>query len=574
MKNIIYSLSVVACMTVFAGCAQIDIEPQTNPTKETWFKNASDLKMSVDALYSYKQWDFEGYRPYNLDMWSDDWFQNTITNDPGPTGNLTSDHSFVQARWKNTYRSIMNANLCVAAARRLREADDTADLQALEGEALFMRACFYSYIIFFWGDAPYYTDEISISQAEAMTRTPKSEILGKIYEDFDMAETLLPEKNPGRVCKATVAPFKARTALWCSDWATAAAEAKKCIDSKAYALDADWDNVHAPKSTSKEWILSIPRSRSLDDASKFATTNFIPRIIAGYTGNLGPSWELLLSFLCTDGKPVDESPLYDPHKPFKNRDPRCAKTIVEFGSTFLGYEYSPEKLKVRDPNGKSVSNVSSPLVGNGSPTSALYLRKGIDETWIDDKYAENNVPVLRYADVLLMYAEAKVELNEIDQSVLDAINDVRSRAYKARRTQTSLYPSVKETGQRDLRTIVRFERRMELAFENKRYFDIIRWKVADICMNRPQYQCLLGLTVNGDYWKSDLGKLIKSGDFFFTDKALPDIDENGLVDLKPLLDTGTIRQHTARYFPVRQYLFPIPSYDIVTAPGLTQNPGY
>lgn len=574
MKKTAYTILILAGLFMTCGCAQIDIEPLTNPTKETWFKNADDLKMSVDALYSYKQWDIEGYRQYNLDMWSDDWFQNTITNDPGPTGNLTSDHAFVQARWKNTYRSIMNANSCINSARKLREANDNAELKTLEGEALFMRACYYSYIIFFWGDAPYYTDELNIAQAEAMVRTPKKEILQHIYEDFDLAETLLPAKNEGRVCKSTVAPFKARTALWCSDWATAAAEAKKCIDSKAYSLDPDWQNVHKPKSTSKEWIMAIPRSRSLDDASKFATTNFIPRIIGGYTGNLGPSWELLLSFLCTDGKPVDESPLYDPHKPFKNRDPRCAYTIVEFGSTHLGYEYSPEKLKVKDPNGKSVSNVSSPLVGNGSPTSALYLRKGVDETWIDDKYAENNIPVLRYADVLLMYAEAKIELNEIDATVLNAINDVRSRAYGVKRTQTNDYPAVVSTSQSELRTAVRFERRMELAFENKRYFDIIRWRVADICMNRPQYQCLLGLTVNGDYWKSDLGKLIKSGDFFFTNKALPDVDENGLVDLKPLLATKTIRQHTARYFPERQYLFPIPSYDIITAPNLTQNPGY
>lgn len=196
----------------------------------------------------------------------------------------------------------------------------------------------------------------------------------------------------------------------------------------------------------------------------------------------------------------------------------------------------------------------------------MHLKKGIDESWIDDKYAENQVPVLRFADVLLTYAEAKIELNEIDKSVLDAINKVRSRAYNDSDTDA---PLVTTTNQAELRTQIRFERRMEFAFENKRYIDIVRWRLAETCMNRPMYQLLLGLSSS-----SPLAQQIKSKDFFFTDKALPIVDENALVDLKPLLETETIRLHTARSFPERQYLLPIPSFDIMTAPGMTQNPGY
>lgn len=566
MKKTIYG-AIAGCTLGLVSCAQIDIEPLSQPTKETWYKNAKEIRMSTDALYSYKQWILESKNPFNLDTWTDDWFQNGAIADPGPTGNLASDLALIVNYWKTTYGAINNANIIIESCSRLADSAEATEISQIEGEAKFLRATFYSYILFFWGDCPYYTGDITISEAEAMGRTPKEEVLRKIYQDYDEAYELLPETNIGKACKSTVAPFKARVALWMGDWRTAADEAWKCIESKAYSLDKSFADVTSPDSNSEEWILTLKRSASLDNSSRFPTTNYVPRIVSGYTGNRGPSWELLLSFLCTDGLPVDKSPLYDPHNPFRNRDPRCAETIVPFGEVFLGFEYNPGKEKVLNvATGKKVKNSSSPLVDNGAPTSALHLKKGVDETWIDDKYAENQVPVLRFADVLLTYAEAKVELGEIDDSVLKAINDVRSRAYNGTGITA---PKVETKDQSELRSQIRFERRMEFAFENKRYFDIIRWRLAETCMNRPMYQCLQGVVKD-----SDLSKQVASGDFFFTNKALPIVDENALVDVKPLLATGTIRQHIARSFPKRQYLFPIPVYDIMTAPAMKQNDGY
>ncbi len=566
IKKIIYG-AIACCALCMGACAQIDIEPLSQPTKETWYKNAQEIRMSTDALYSYKQWILESKNPFNFDTWTDDWFQNAAISDPGPTGNIASDLTLIVNYWKTTYGAINNANIIIENCARLADSAEATEISRLEGEARFLRATFYSYILFFWGDCPYYTNDITISEAKAMSRTPKEKVLQNIYQDYDEAYKLLPDKNVGKACKSMVAPFKARVALWMGDYKTAADEAWKCIESKAYSLDKSFADVTSPDSNSEEWIMTLKRSASLDNSSRFPTTNYVPRIVSGYTGNRGPSWELLLSFLCTDGLPVDKSPLYDPHNPFKNRDPRCAETIVPFGEIFLGFEYDPGKEKVLNvATGKKVKNSSSPLVDNGAPTSALHLKKGVDETWADDKYAENQVPVLRFADVLLTYAEAKIELGEINDSVLKAINDVRSRAYNGTGINA---PKVETRDQAELRSQIRFERRMEFAFENKRYFDIIRWRLAETCMNRPMYQCLQGV-VKG----SDLSKQIASGDFFFTNKALPVVDKNALVDIKPLLETGTIRQHIARSFPKRQYLFPIPVYDIMTAPGMKQNEGY
>ena len=97
---------------------------------------------------------------------------------------------------------------------------------------------------------------------------------------------------------------------------------------------------------------------------------------------------------------------------------------------------------------------------------------------------------LRYADVLLMYAEAKIEADDIDQTVLNAINKVRARAYGCDYTETDKYPEVTEKDQDALRKIVRAERRMELAYEGWRYMDLIRWRIADKALNIPQYGLL------------------------------------------------------------------------------------
>ena len=172
---------------------------------------------------------------------------------------------------------------------------------------------------------------------------------------------------------------------------------------------------------------------------------------------------------------------------------------------------------------------------------------------------------MRYADVLLMYAEAKIELNEIDDSALDAINQVRARAYKVTPSQTSRYPVVTETDRGKLRRILRMERRAELAWENRRWFDLIRWRLAEIAITRPVYALPT---------KTGLEENIASGDYFFPQGALPEIDENGLVNFSDMHETGKIRRVVPRNFTNRQYLFPVPSREVMINDYIEQNPGY
>jgi hypothetical protein len=122
--------------------------------------------------------------------------------------------------------------------------------------------------------------------------------------------------------------------------------------------------------------------------------------------------------------------------------------------------------------------------------NGLVWKKGIDDSWLQNgRQIEPEQIIIRYADILLMYAEAKIELNEIDKSVLDAMNLVRARAYKVALADAN-YPAIKNGNQVQLRKQLRMERRMELAAEGMRYMDLVRWRLAEKVLTRPIYGLL------------------------------------------------------------------------------------
>jgi hypothetical protein len=161
-------------------------------------------------------------------------------------------------------------------------------------------------------------------------------------------------------------------------------------------------------------------------------------------------------------------------------------TIVEFNTEHCGFEYDPSpaaKTVMNYTTGKTQSNQDTRIVNQYSSYTGLLWKKGIDASWTVDQKVEQDYIIMRYADVLLIYAEAMIELNRIDDSVLKAINMVRARAYGVNVTATDSYPAVTTTDQTELRRALRIERRMEFAMEGDRFFDLVRWGVAAETMN-------------------------------------------------------------------------------------------
>ena len=175
--------------------------------------------------------------------------------------------------------------------------------------------------------------------------------------------------------------------------------------------------------------------------------------------------------------------------------------------------------------------------------------------------------------MLLIYAEAKMELGEIDQTVLDAVNQVRARAYGVSLGDTGSYPAVTTTNQAELRTIIRTERRMEFAFENQRYLDLYRWRISEKVMNYRNY----GLPKKDEKRQR---AYIDNGMWFHG--AVPEIDEDGcpnfsiVVKGEPDFFTNDVYvdKLAQRVFLPKHYLWPIPTTTLNVMPNIEPNPGY
>ncbi len=567
---------------LFSGCVDLNQNPLYYASTENWFSDEDEFTMSVNNFYRHTYWYFEVSRFSHTDRWTDDWNQRDYLYD-WLQGSYTSDFPQVHSAWFGFYGGVTRANTVLSKVHDMRGKGTIAEdiLDVYEGEACFFRACFYAYLVFLWGDVPFYTEYLFLEDAYQMGRTDKAVVMEQVYKDFDRAAVLLPPSYPtlfskeNRITKGAAYGFKARAAIWMSDWATAAKAAKDCMDLGVYSLHPSFRTLFLSSTrVSPEYIFVLPRSKEIMNDAE-ATSSRMPRNSGG-TATAQPSWELMCSYLCTDGKPIDKSNLYDPKNPFNNRDPRMAETMVEFGTEFLGYIWSPGTKSVKNvtTGATSSDNRDSRLLYKDASYNGMTLKKGVDETWQDGKDSDYSYKILRYADVLLMYAEAKMELNQIDNTVLAAINDVRSRAYN----DTGLaYPKVTTTNQDELRTIIRMERRMEFAWENRRWFDLIRWRLAEVACDRPIY-CHPQTT--------ELETIINSGNYFFP-PVLPKIDKDGLVDLSPLynykftvmeggkeVEKSPIIIINQRSFNPRQYLMPIPDTELMICPNLVQNDDY
>lgn len=565
MKRHIIPAIIALCL---CSCSKLDLYPLDTGSNDSWYKTEDQMVMSIRGLYRTVFW------PLDNDYWADDHQSrsnlNIITG-----GTINGESSEVKNRWQNCYKAIARANTILAnldnAQERLGISEEKVRLY--RAQTLVARAAQYCILTTYFGDVVYVDKELSIEEAFRMGRTDKSEILEKVYADLETAVADLPVSYTGSVELATrgaALAIKARYALFNGEWQIAADAARRCMDLGVYELYPEFSKLFlASTAHASENILSWPRSVDLDiTLDPGNVMGYCTRNRGGYASEY-PSWELFCSFLCRDGKPIDESPLFNPHKPFENRDPRCAATIAEFGTEHLGVIYDPNPYSFNVMNnitGKQIKNLDCNSNSMYASFNGLVRKKGVDEDWVNNqtfKVAPDYV-FIRYAEVLLIYAEAKIELGQIDASVLNAINSVRARAYGVQLSQTSAYPAVTALGQDEMRRIVRLERRMELAYEGLRYMDLLRWKLAEKALNQPNY----GLLDN-----AGLKKLCDDGNWFFA--YVPEIDEDGIADFSRLYEDGLCKIISKRNFDAsKNYLWPIPSQEVLTNPFLGQNDNY
>ena len=562
----------------------MDITPKAQGNSESWYSTELELEMAANRMYTIGYWD----SPYqDPETWSDNFTYRLINwhRDSGAplNGNLDGNDYITYHIWQQDYKLIAQANLILTYSGRAKANGVNENvINQYRAEAYFARACKYAELMAYFGDVPYVDKPLTISEAEAMERTPVADLMPLVYSDFDHAIDSLPETytETQRFTKGAALAMKARFALYMEDWETVVAATEDCMDLGLYSLNDDYGEIFLQNTKQiPEKIFVIPRSVANNVVvATWFVQNGVPRNAGGY-GSDTPSWDLFASYLCTDGLPIDESPLFDPNNPFDNRDPRLSETIVPFGSLHCGWYFEPDNTTATSATGETKTNQDCRLNQEYTSYTGLLWKKGIDDSWLTEtgtwnSTIESDLIIMRYADVLLMNAEAKIQLGQASQEVFDeTINAVRARAYGVSASDKSMYPAVTWTSDRtaNMRAL-QIERRMETAKESLRYLDVIRWGLYEKAFNGYNYI----LPVNNDLQTHITTNNTNNpdSDGWFWGGITPSIDEDGIADFSAIYNAGYARYGAQRIFPDHQVLFPIPTYDRTLMPNLSQNEGY
>ncbi|MGV8134365.1 MAG: RagB/SusD family nutrient uptake outer membrane protein [Mangrovibacterium sp.] len=545
-------LAVVALISLNSCEDYLEKFPLDKPSDATFYSTESELNLAINGVYSDLYFHPANSTQLNLllDCVSDIGWDRDANSalQLAARGLQNPTQEFFSDTWFQYYGTISKCNLLLANMHKAKEVTNEQVYKRIEGEARFFRAYSYQMLTSLFGDVPLLTEPQS-DVTEKPAATPAKEVVPFILSELETAAGLLPVvytgDDTGRAASGTALAMKARAALFDSNWAVAADACKRIIDSKAYSLVPDYNALFGyPGENSKESLLEVQYSRV--NARTHATpVALLSRMGAGYSNKV-PSQSLVDSYYCTDGLPINVSPLYNGADPFKNRDPRLAATVVVPGSVFAGYQFEthPDSLKCWDYNVTPAVRRKNQDATNPYATFSGYCwRKYTAESKEYIKETEMNIILIRYAEVLLMYAEAKNELNQMDQSAYDAFNLVRKRVSM---------PVVENKSQAEMRKLVRQERKVELAMEGLRFFDIRRWKLAERVMVGSLY-----------------GRPLKD----YKATYVPTFDEDGM----PHYDAyaGKLRNFDQRAFDVsRDYLWPIPQKELDINKNLEQNPGY
>ncbi|GAA4233725.1 RagB/SusD family nutrient uptake outer membrane protein [Postechiella marina] len=468
----IYKVLLLTFAIALTSCSDefLDKQPGDAISSGTFWKTEGDAQMALTGVYSNLQTNF--YSTLTLSKWNggpsiqqgwdeltdnmygarDNGFRDILRGILNPDGD---SKRAIKALYGVSYVGINGCN------EFLDKVDNVSASESLinqwKGEALFIRSYFYYYLATTYGDVPLRL-EASTVENQHTAKSTQEEIFAQILTDLDTAIGFLPSgAYNGHVKKEAALALKAKVLLYTKDYPNAAIAAKAVIDGGMHSLSAKYDDLflEASQDDNEEIIFSVKLTDTPGESALWSS-----QIMIGFWGNMHPTTDLVNTYECIDGLPITSSPLYDPANPMNNRDPRLSATVYQ-----------------GDWN---------PLVEIKSVTGFTFI-KGINPTVISTLTQPLNDGTdfvhLRYADVLLMYAEAKIEAGDIDQSVLDAINMVRARAYQVDYTDVANYPSVTSMDQTTLRNKVRNERRVEFVLENSRYFDLKRWGLAEQILN-------------------------------------------------------------------------------------------
>ncbi|MCH4240824.1 MAG: RagB/SusD family nutrient uptake outer membrane protein [Prevotella sp.] len=531
----------VVMMTVSCSENFLDRIPTDALSSPTFWKTEKDADEALTGCYRQL---YSPYRPEEMWFWdtaSDNAFCYHNNKDYRAIGNGTMAASGVSVHNYFTYRQIRTCNEYLKMENTIQFSSEAkrnqyrAEVRMIRAMALFFRVHVY-------GDFPFSEDVYKTVDESMVPRVNKATLLKYIKKEMEDVIQYLPAKAEiGRITSGAAQAFLVRVCMYMGEYGEAAKVAKQIMDTGNYSMpNLSYEESFLKKNEyNSEVILSFEHNKA--GGFPMWVFEFMPNGAYGGWSSIVPTRSLLDTYETKNGLTIEEDPTYNPENPFTNRDPRLRATIV-----YPGQKWDKYADETKYPHGyPSIIKGSGDYwsdADNATHTGMSFKKFYADPNEYPDlQSCDRNFPILRYAEVLLSYAEAKIELNDIDQSVYSAINQVRKRAGMPDVDQ------VKYATQSKLRELVRRERRVEFAFEGLRRLDIQRWGIMKDVMPETIYH------MNGTI----LNTKNAEGDF----------------NVKLTFDKSDIEE-VRRFTENKNELLPVPQTVIDVDPKITQNPGY
>lgn len=533
-------LILILILSVSAGCKKLDLAPTDRFSDLTFWTIDDNVYSALNNNYSLM---YNSSLFFYNEALSDNAYSPSGDYNLIASGNATAGTAKFQNDWAYYYSTIKSCNIFLANIDKNTTLSEGVKTR-LKAETRFIRAFEQFNLTKWYGDVPLVDHDITPDEAKQIARSPKETVVQFVLSELEAIAAILPSKDQlppnenGRITSGAALALEARVLLYQGDrMADVVKVCEKLMNDQStygqYSLTANYSDLFSNPAVNKnnsESMLSIqyvPAIRTWNEL-----WDFVPRSVGGRVSSMAPTQELVDSYIMLNGKGInDPGSGYDQSNPYDNRDPRLTATVVYNGYKWVKPDGSVKTIYIKpgsDPD-PSAPDEYNPASQSSSPTG-YYWRKYFDPSALANFVSGNNIHLIRYAEILLDYAEAKNSLGQMDQTVWDkTIRLIRQRAGFTDPAALD-YP-----GNDDMTNIIRRERRAEFAMESLRTDDIRRWKIAENVMNGYAHGARFG---------------------------------------DPSVDNGYIRVQKRQFNPAKDYLWPIPASEISLDSKLTQNPGY
>lgn len=521
----------------FIGCAKIEDGPLERLTENYVFdptdRNGFYAEQFLNNIYSILP---NGYNRVGGDL------LDAATDDAMPSRDGVSIERFTTSSlsalsnpddaWGKNYEGIRKVNIFL---KNIDIVPVPAKIPFWKAEARFLRAMFYFELVKRYGGVPLVADEVlDAEKPKNFTRNSFEECINYIVTECDAIKGAvrpdpLATTDYGRISNGVVLALKARTLLYAASplynggniggsaqqklyqgyasfdaerWNAAAQAANDLIATGRFKIDGvAYNNVFIVRKND-EVILGYLRNNSTDLETNNGPVGYA---LASAQGRTSPTQDLVDAFPAVNGREITDAVSgYVSTNPYANRDPRLASTVLYNGLNWLSRPLQTYEGGLDKPN----NNTTQTKTG-------YYMRKHLGNFSTATLYnaQPHNFPIFRYAEVLLNYAEARNEyLTTPDASVYKVLQDIRKRAGIAVGTTAGYSYGLKSSGMTkdEMRIAIRNERRIEMAFEEQRFWDLRRWKTAETELNKNLNGMIITRNpANGalTYQKSVVGKI-------------------------------------------------------------------